>query len=134
MDQIREEDKFKSQLRNLSEYTDRYQSHPSEAYLNRNTAGVPKEISSSFNDINVKLNNMPKSRSTTSSLREPQARDVMETIYTKMLIKSSKAPRTYYYLGKIPTNGALDVYSMKDYETLTPKYEPSVGENNVAKE
>ena len=133
MDKMREDDKYKSQLRNLSEYSDRYQNHPSEAYLNRRTAGVPKEVSSSFNDINVTLNNMPKSRTTSSSLREPQARDVMETIYNKMLIKSSKAPRTYYYLGKIPTDGALDVYSMKDYETLTPKYEPSSVENNTQK-
>lgn len=110
---------------NLTEYTDRYQKHPSDVYLNRNTVGVPKDISASFNDINIKLNQTPKARSTSSSLREPQARDVMDTIYEKMLIRSSKAPRTYYYLGKIPTNGALDVYSMKDYETLTPVREPT---------
>lgn len=65
-------------------------------------------------------------RSTNSSaLRLPQARDVMDTVYSNMLIKSSKAPRTFYYLGKIPTNGALDVYSMRDFETLAPINEPS---------
>ena len=124
-DRLRQEDKYKSQLPNLTEYTDRYQKPPGDVYLTRQrTFGVPREISASFNDINVKLGEIPKSRSTSSSLREPQARDVMDTIYDKMLARSSKAPRTYYYLGKIPTNGALDVYSMKDYETLTPVREP----------
>ena len=60
-----------------------------------------------------------------SALRLPQTKDVMETVYANMLIKSSKAPRTFYYLGKIPTNGALDVYSMKDFETLTPAKDPA---------
>ena len=64
-------------------------------------------------------------RSTSSSIREPQARDVLDTVYANMLLKSQKAPRTFYYLGKIPTNGLLDVYSMKDFETLTPFNQPT---------
>ncbi len=68
---------------------------------------------------------MPMSRATNSALRQPQARDVMDTVYANMLMKSSKAPRTFYYLGKIPTNGALDVYSMRDFETLAPVNEPT---------
>ena len=43
-----------------------------------------------------------------------------------MLVRSKRVPRTFYYLGKIPTNGSLDVYSMKDFETLTPVYEPTL--------
>lgn len=130
---MREEDKYKSQLPNLTEYTARYQKPSADVYLNSRTMGIPKEISASFNDINQKLGQIPKSRSTNSSLREPQARDVKDTIYEKMLVRSSKAPRTYYYLGKIPTNGALDVYSMKDYETLTPVREPLPATSDIHK-
>lgn len=89
------------------------------------TTGVPKDISTNFYDPNLKLNNTPAARSTTSALRLPQAKDVMETVYANMLLKSSKAPRTFYYMGKIPTNGALDVYSMRDFETLVPANEHS---------
>jgi hypothetical protein len=44
----------------------------------------------------------------------------MNSVYNDLFAKTNKAPRTFYYLGKIPTDGALDVYSMKDFETLTP--------------
>jgi hypothetical protein len=53
-------------------------------------------------------------------LRHPQTGDVTNSVYNDLLVKTNKAPRTFYYLGKIPTNGSLDVYSMKDFETLTP--------------
>jgi hypothetical protein len=47
----------------------------------------------------------------------------MDSIYNDIFVKTNKAPRTFYYLGKIPTNGTLDVYNMKDFETLTPAVE-----------
>ena len=119
------DDKYKSQLPDLSEYQERYQKHSNEAYLQRNQTGIPKNISTSFYDINKKLNNTTRPRQTSGSLRQPQARDVMDTVYDSMLARSDRAPRTYYYLGKIPTNGALDVFSMKEFETLTPVYNPS---------
>lgn len=119
-DEVRERDKYVSQLPNLSEYNHHFQKHPTESYLQKNTNSIPKEVSASFYDINNKLNNAPKFRSTSSGIREPQARDVLDTVYANMLLKSQKAPRTFYYLGKVPTNGLLDVYSMKDFETLTP--------------
>ncbi|CAF1029802.1 unnamed protein product [Brachionus calyciflorus] len=119
-----EDDKYKNQIPNVSEYFDRYQTHSKDAYLQRTISAVPKEISASFNKLNLTLNNQPKPRSYSGSLREPQARDVLDTVYANMLIKSSKAPRTFHYLGKVPTNGLLDVYSMKNYETLTPVHEP----------
>ena len=122
---MREKDKYVSQLPNLSEYNHHFQKHSAESYLQRSTNTIPKEVSASFNDINQKLNYTPKYRSTSSSVREPQARDVLDTVYANMLLKSHKAPRTFYYLGKIPTNGMLDVYSMKDFETLTPNNMPS---------
>jgi hypothetical protein len=56
-------------------------------------------------------------------LRQPQTGDVMDSIYNNIFVKTNKAPRTFYYLGKIPTNGTLDVYNMKDFETLTPAAE-----------
>lgn len=122
---IRESDKYSSQLPNITEYSDRFQKHSNDSYLKRVTTGVPKDISTNFYDPNLKLNNTPAARSTTSALRLPQAKDVMETVYANMLLKSSKAPRTFYYMGKIPTNGALDVYSMRDFETLVPANEHS---------
>ncbi len=88
----------------------------------RSTNSVPTEISSSNYDINIKLNKNTKPRTTNSQAREPQARDFMDTVYHNMLDKSNRAPRTFYYLGKVPTDGSLDVYSMKDFETLVPKY------------
>lgn len=124
-EKFREDDKYKNQLPNVSEYNERYQKHPKESYLQRTTNGIQKDISASFNDINVKLNNMPKPRATDGSLREPQARDVLDTVYSNMLVRSNKAPRTLYYLGKVPTNGALDVYSMRNFETLTPVNQPT---------
>lgn len=54
----------------------------------------------------------------------------MDSVYNNMLVKSEKAPRTFYYLGKVPTNGALDVYSMKDFQTLTPVYQPTLVTSN----
>ena len=122
---MREADKYASQLPNLSEYSHHFQKHPNESYLQRSTNTIPKEVSTSFYDINKKLNYTPKFRSTSSSVREPQARDVLDTVYANMLLKSQKAPRTFYYLGKVPTNGVLDVYSMKDFETLTPVNQPT---------
>ena len=122
---IRENDKYTNQWPNVTEYSDRFQRHSKESYLNRVTTGVPKDVSTNHYDLNIKLNNAPKPRTTNStSLRLPQARDVLDTVYANMLIKSSKAPRTFYYLGKIPTNGALDVYSMRDFETLDPVNQP----------
>lgn len=130
-DDFKEKDKYTSQLPNLSEYSQNYQKHSQESYLQRSKYTVPKEISTSFFDTNKKLNFAPKFRSSTGQLREPQARDVLDTVYSNMLAKSNKAPRTFYYLGKVPTNGALDVYSMKDFETLTPVYEPTlISKNN----
>lgn len=119
-EKIRYEDKYKSQLPNLSEYNDRFQRHSAENYLKRSLLSVPKNLSTSFFEINKTLNNQLDTRSTTGRLRQPQTGDVMNSVYNEMFIKSTKAPRTLYYLGKIPTNGALDVYSMKDFETLTP--------------
>ena len=124
--QMRENDKYANQLPDVSEYSDRFQKYPQEKYLKRNTA-CPKELSTSLFDINEKLNNMPRARTTTStSVRLPQTKDVMENVHNNMLVKSAKLPRTFYYLGKVPTSGALDVYSMKDFETLTPVYEPTL--------
>lgn len=118
----REHDKYASQLPNLSEYNERFQSHPDASYYMRSTNAVPTEISSSNFDINKKLNKNTKPRTTNSQPREPQARDFMDTVYHNMMDKSNRAPRTFYYLGKVPTDGSLDVYSMKDFETLAPKY------------
>lgn len=118
----KEHDKYASQLPNLSEYNDRFQKHADEKYMERVTTSVPTEISSSNYDLNVKLNHNTKPRKMDGSLREPQARDFMDTVYHNMLDKSNRAPRTFYYLGKVPTDGSMDVYSMKDFETLTPKY------------
>lgn len=120
-----EEDKYRNQIPNVSEYSERFQKHPSSAYLQRTTFAVPKDISASFNKLNLTLNNNPKPRTNSGSLRLPQARDVLDTVYSNMLVKSDKAPRTFYYLGKVPTNGALDVYSMKNFETLTSVNEPA---------
>ncbi len=122
---MKEKDKYVSQLPNLSEYNHQFQKHSAESYLQKSTNTIPKEVSASFYDINKKLNHTPKFRSTSSSIREPQARDVLDTVYANMLLKSHKAPRTFYYLGKVPTNGVLDVYSMKDFETLTPVNQPT---------
>jgi hypothetical protein len=119
-DLIREEDKYKSQLPNLSEYNDRFQKHSRESYLKRSMLSVPKNVSTNFFEINKTLNNQTRPRTLDGSSRLPQTGDVMNSIYNEMFVKSSKAPRTLYYLGKIPTNGALDVYSMKDFETLVP--------------
>lgn len=120
-----QEDKYRNQIPNVSEYAERYQKHSNDSYLQRTPFAVPKNISASFNNLNLTLNNFPKWRSTSGSLREPQARDVLDTVYSDMLVRSAKAPRTLYYLGKVPTNGVLDVYSMKNYETLTPVHEPA---------
>lgn len=119
---MKEHDKYASQLPNLSEYNEKFQKHADEKYMERVTTSVPTEISSSNYDLNIKLNNMPKKRETDGSLREPQARDFMDTVYHNMLDKANRAPRTFYYLGKVPTDGSMDVYSMKDFETLSPKY------------
>ncbi len=124
---LRAADKHEKQLQDVSEYSDRYQKHPSESYLKRNASACPKDLSTSLYDLNAKLNDIPRARTTTStSVRLPQTKDVMENVYENMLVKSKKAPRTFYYLGKIPTNGALDVYSMNDFETLTPVYAPTI--------
>jgi hypothetical protein len=117
----KENDKYASQLPNLSEYNQKFQKHPQENYMQRSVNSVPTELSASHYDLNLKMNNMPKTRNQTG-LREPQARDFMETVYHNMLDKSNRAPRTFYYLGKIPTDGTFDAYSMKDFETLAPKY------------
>lgn len=87
----------------------------------RSMNSVPTEISSSNYDPNVKLNHNTKPRCMNGQLREPQARDFMDTVYHNMLDKSNRVPRTFHYLGKVPTDGSLDVYSMKDFETLAPK-------------
>lgn len=129
-----EDDKYRNQIPNVSEYADRFQKHPNDSYLQKTVYAVPKNISASFNNLNLTLNNLPKWRSTNGSLREPQARDVLDTVYSDMLVRSAKAPRTFYYLGKVPTNGALDVYSMKNYETLTPVHEPANIINTVPTE
>ena len=118
----KEHDRYSSQLPNLSEYNDHFQKHPDASYLERVTTSVPTEISSSHYDPNIKLNHNPKARNFNGQMREPQARDFMDTVYNNMLDKSNRAPRTFYYLGKVPTDGSMDVYSMKDFETLTPKY------------
>ena len=123
-DAIRENDRYAKQLPHVSEYAENFQRYSDANYTQRVTTSVPTEISSSFYDTNKKLNHNPMARSTTGAMRLPQARDVLDTVYSNMLVKSDKAPRTFYYLGKIPTNGALDVYSMKDFETLTSRHEP----------
>lgn len=118
---FKEHDKYASQLPNLSEYNQKFQKHPQENYMQRSVNSVPIEISTSHYDLNKKMNNMPKTRNQVG-LREPQARDFMDIVYHNMLDKSNRAPRTYYYLGKVPTDGTFDAYSMKDFETLAPKY------------
>lgn len=123
--QASEEEKYRKQLPNLSEYTDRYLRPSREVYQNQRTYGVPKEVSASFNDINQKLGEIPKSRSTSSSIREPQSRDVTDSMYEKMLVRSRKHPRTYYYLGKVPNDGTLNAFTMRNFETLTPVREPT---------
>lgn len=120
-----QDDKYRNQIPNVSEYADKYQKHSNDSYLQKTTYAVPKNISASFNHLNLTLNNLPKWRSNNGSLREPQARDVLDTVYSDMLVRSAKAPRTFYYLGKVPTDGSLDVYSMKNFETLTPMHEPA---------
>jgi hypothetical protein len=120
---MRENDKYAHQLQEVSEYSDRYQRHPAETYAKRNSATVPKSLSTSLYDTNQTQKDMPRARSTT---RLPQNKDVLADVYDNMLVKSRKAPRTFYYLGNIPTNGALDVYSMKNFETLTPVREPTL--------
>lgn len=120
-DTYKEQDKYVSQLPNLSEYNEKFQKHAD--YSQRVTTSVPTEISSSNYDLNVKLNHNEKPRQMNGLEREPQARDFMDTVYHNMLDRSNRAPRTFYYLGKVPADGSLDVYSMKDFETLTPKCE-----------
>lgn len=117
---FKENDKYASQLPHLSEYTDQFQKKSD--YMERVTTSIPTEISSTNYDPNIKLNHNTKPRQMNNQLREPQARDFMDTVYHNMLDKSNRAPRTFYYLGKVPTDGTLDVYSMKDYETLAPNY------------
>lgn len=124
---MRENDKYVNQLADRSEYRDRYQKPADDNYHRRSMAACPKELSTSLFDINTKLNDAPRARTSDSTSRRlPQTKDVMQNVYENMLVKSKKAPRTFYYLGKIPANGSLDVYSMKDFETLTPVYEPTL--------
>jgi hypothetical protein len=130
-DVLREQDRYRNQLPNLSEYAERFPKHSRESYLQRSKMAIPKELSTNFYDINKKLNYQPMPRSnSTSAFKAPQTRDVMDAVYNSMLVKSEKAPRTFYYLGKVPTNGALDVYSMKDFQTLTPVYQPTLLTSN----
>lgn len=107
------EDKYKNQLAELSEYNERYQEYPTEAYIKRSLFSAPKNISTSLYDINKTLN-QNKHR-----FPKRQTDDLMNVICNNMFVNNKKSPSTYYYLGKIPTNGTLDIYSMKDFETLT---------------
>lgn len=118
-----EKDKYLSQLPNVSEYKARYQVHSANCYLQQQTSGVPKDLSTSLYVLNNTLNNTTKPRSTSSTLREPQTRDVLDVVYTNMFNKPKDVPRTLYYLGKVPTDGSNGVYRMKDFETLMPPVE-----------
>ena len=46
-----------------------------------------------------------------------------------MLDKSNRAPHAFYYLGKVLTDGSMDVYCMKNFETLAYKSSTNVGKN-----
>jgi hypothetical protein len=130
-EQLKKNDKYKNQISDNTEYQDRYQLHSQDAYSNNyskfirgnsngNGGGISKDLSTSCYELNKSLNSDSNSRTKGTT----QSRDVMESIYSSMFKKSTKAPRTFYYLGKIPTNGLLDIYSMKDFETLTPLKQP----------
>jgi hypothetical protein len=123
---MRENDKYANQIPDVTEYAERFQKHASEFYAKRNSATVPRLLSTSMYDTNKTQSGAARARTTVSTAtRLPQTKDVLESVYENMLVRSSKTPRTFYYLGKVPTNGALDVYSMKDFETLVPVREPT---------
>jgi hypothetical protein len=119
---MRENDKYANQLADRSEYSERFQKYSAETYAVRNSATVSRSLSTSLYDAGQK--DVPARART--SVRLPQTKDVLADVYENMLVRARRAPRTFYYLGKIPTNGALDVYSMKDFETLTPVREPTL--------
>ncbi len=99
--------------------------------MQQRTTGVPKDISTSLYVLNSTLNNTPKPRSTSGALRQPQTRDVMDIVYSKMYAKPKDIPRTLYYLGKVPTDGSTGVYRVRDFETLMPPvdYDQNVKES-----
>ena len=126
-----EKDKYLSQLPNVSEYKERFQAYSANSYIQAKTSGVPKDISTSLFVLNSTLNNTPKLRSTGSSLRQPQTRDLMDIVYSNMYQKPKDLPRTFYYLGKVPTDGTTGVYRVRDFETLMPPadYDQNVKES-----
>ncbi len=82
---------------------------------------MPKDISTASYQLNKFLNNTPKPRQTGSGLREPQARDLLDIVYTNVFSRPANLPRTMYYLGKVPVDGRAGIYRMKDFETLMPE-------------
>ena len=92
---------------------------------------MPKDISTSLYVLNSTLNNTPKPRTTDTSLRQPQTRDVLDIVYSNMYKKPKDMPRTLYYLGKVPTDGSTGVYRVRDFETLMPPvdYDQNVKES-----
>ena len=115
-----------NKLEDLSEYSDKYQKHSIEFYQKRNFSLVPSDLSTGICDLKTKLNNFPRTRTASStSMGLLETKDVMENVNENIFAKSKKASRTYYYFGKIPTNGLLDIYSMKDFETLASTYVPT---------
>lgn len=122
---LREEDTYKSQLPHLSEYNQRYQRHSAASYMNRTPFSVPKTISTNMAKINHSMNNQTRPRLADSGLpREPQTTDVTASAYDAQFDnragepQQTQVPRTLHYLGKVPTNGAMGVYSLKSFETL----------------
>ena len=115
-----EKDKYLSQLPNVSEYKERFQAYSANSYIQAKTTGVPKDISTSLYVLNNTLNNTPKPRTTGSSMRLPQTRDLLDIVYSNMYQKPKGLPRTLYYLGKVPTDGSTGVYRVRDFETLMP--------------
>ena len=111
-----EADKYRSRLRDITEYEQKYQAHERSAYMERSKFGVPKPISTNLQDQTMASGEAAESK-------QGRTNDVMDATYKNSLHADplKRAQRTMFYLNKIPTDGSLDIYSMRDFETLTPK-------------
>jgi hypothetical protein len=126
-----ENDVYKNQVPQVSEYKSRFQAHSAHAYNQQKTLGVPKDYSTSLYVINTALNNTTQARTTSTQARQPQTRDVLDIAYDKLYTRPRHLPRTLYYLGKVPTDGSAGIYRIRDFETLMPptSYDQQAKEN-----
>ena len=99
--------------------------------------GVAKDYSTSLYELNNTLSGTSKPRTTSGSLREPQARDVLDIVYSAQFNRPKNVPRTFYHMAKVPTDGSMGVYRARDFETLMPPatydQKPEAESNNQTK-